>query len=307
MPLGLGSPALQVWSKGATIRISTGKPSRAKGKTGRLALQEAEPPDQGTPASPAAVRGTRPERVGGLSSESRFRLMQKLATIDGEAPALFVTLTWPRDQAPDRDQWHRAWDRWRMRLARAWPGAAGLWRREYTKAGVVHLHLLMFNVPLTPAIVRSLQGWAAKAWADVVEAPDYDKRRAAGTSVEVPRSGQAIRRYISKYVSKVSDGDSIARPMGRWWGIFGGASAIPYTLPDEYPVTEAEALQLLRVARRWLAWKRRAREAKTGIRIKGKPPQPQASRRLFTDTPALWLRVLEGLRGATALTPQRGL
>jgi hypothetical protein len=165
----------------------------------------------------------------------------------------------------------------------------------------------MFNVPLTPAIVRSLQGWAAKAWADVVEAPDYDKRRAAGTSVEVPRSGQAIRRYISKYVSKVSDGDSIARPMGRWWGIFGGASAIPYTLPDEYPVTEAEALQLLRVARRWLAWKRRAREAKTGIRIKGKPPQPQASRRLFTDTPALWLRVLEGLRGATALTPQRGL
>lgn len=306
MQLGLGSPVLQVWAKASTVRVSTGKPSRAKGPTGRLALQEAEPPDVGTSADPAAAKGTRPERVGAMTRQSRARLMQKLATIDASAPALFITLTWPTWAAPDREQWHRAWDRWRMRLARSWPGAAGLWRREYTKAGVIHLHLLMFNVDTSPAVIRSLQGWTAKAWADVVDAPEYEKRRRVGTSVEVPRAGAAVSRYIAKYVNKVADGDSIERPMGRWWGTFGGSTAIPYTLPDDYPVSEDEARQLLRTARRWLAAKRRARVAKTGKRIKGKAPQPQTSRRIFTDDPALWLRVLACLRCSAPTSPANG-
>jgi hypothetical protein len=241
-------------------------------------------------------------RIGHLSKGSRARLMQKLATIDAAAPGLLVTLTWPTWAAPDREQWHKAWDRWRMRLLRAWPEAAGLWRREYTKAGVVHLHLLMFNVAIDRAIIRSLQDWTAKSWADVVDAPEYDKRLGAGSSVEVIRSARAVQRYAAKYVAKTADGDGTERPMGRWWGTFGGSTAIPYTLPDDYQLTEAEGHAIRRIMERWLQAKRRHRAMVTGRRVKGRPPRPRASRRIFTDNPAQWLQVLEVIRQPSQVT-----
>ncbi len=243
MPVLQGSPCLQVWPKASTVRVSLGKASWAKGPKDR----DAELLSSEAPLSIAAdqvdQRQAR-ESIGHLSKGSRARLMQKLATIDASAPALFVTLTWPTWAAPDREQWHRAWDRWRMRFARAWPEAAGLWRREYTTAGVVHLHLLVFNIPIDRATIVKLQAWTAKAWADVVEAPEYDRRRRVGTSVEVPRAGGAVSRYIAKYASKTADGDGTERPMGRWWGTFGGSTSIPYTLPDDYQLTEAEGIKI---------------------------------------------------------------
>jgi len=313
MPCLHGSPALQVWSRASTVRVSIGKASRAKGPTDRPpALQATEPPVNGTQSDGAAqcVQGTTEARgaVAGFSKGSRARLMQKLATIDASAPALFVTLTWPTWAAPDRDAWHTAWDRWRKRLGRSWPDAAGLWRREYTKAGTVHLHLLAFGIPIDGQTVRQLQSWTATAWADVVDAPEYDKRRRVGTSVEVPRIGGAVSKYIAKYASKTADGDGTERPMGRWWGTFGGRDKIPYTLPDDHRLTVAEAVKILRTMERWLQAKRRERERVTGRRVKGRPPRPRASRRIFTDDPGLWLRVLDCIRTPAPLqAPQRAI
>ena len=304
MPVLQGSPCLQVWGKASTVRVSLGHASWAKGPPDRItALRDAETPDVGTldNAATESVKVDR-ARIGHLSKGSRARLMQKLATIDAAAPGLLVTLTWPTWAAPDREQWHKAWDRWRMRLLRAWPEAAGLWRREYTKAGVVHLHLLMFNVAIDRAIIRSLQDWTAKAWADVVDAPEYDKRLGAGSSVEVIRSARAVQRYAAKYVAKTADGDGTERPMGRWWGTFGGSTAIPYTLPDDYQLTNAEGHAIRRTMERWLQAKRRHRATVTGRRIKGRPPRPRASRRIFTDNPAQWLRVLALIREPSQVT-----
>ena len=300
MPVLQGSPCLQVWDKASTVRVSLGKASWAKGRPDHIvALKDSGPPDVGDTDTGDAKERT---RIGKLTKGSRRRLMEKLATIDATAPALFVTLTWPTWAAPDRELWHKAWDRWRMRLARSWPEAAGLWRREYTRAGVVHIHLLMFNVAIDRPIVRSLQGWTAKAWADVVDAPEYDRRLRAGSSVEVPRVGAAVSRDIAKYASKTAAGDGTDRPMGRWWGTFGGATAIPYTLPVDVPLTEAEGHAIRRTMERWLQAKRRHRERVIGRQIKGRPPRPRASRRIFTDNPAQWLRVLALIREPSQVT-----
>ncbi len=303
----LGSPCLQVWDKASTVRVSLGTASWAKG---------ADDPDaqlQGVPTMAVealqavgdVTDAPKPPRspVTSLSPGSRSRLMQKLGTIDATAPALFVTLTWPAEAAPDREQWHKAWDRWRMRLSRHWPESAGIWRREFTKRGVVHLHLLMFNVPMTASNVKALRDWTAKAWADSVDAPDYDKRLSAGTSVEVPRSGSAVSRYIGKYASKLADGDGTDRPLGRWWGSFGGNGRIPYTLPLDVPLTEVEGHMIRRTMERWLKSKRRHRAKVTGRRVKGRPPRPRHSRRIYTDNPTLWLRLLEVIRQPSQVPP----
>lgn len=306
MPVLQGSPCLQVWERASTVRVSLGKASWAKGpkETAASLLIVADSSDGVRVA--ASMPGIR-DAIGSMSKGSRRRLMEKLATIDATAAALFVTLTWPTWAAPDREQWHRAWDRWRKRFDRAWPDAAGIWRREYTKAGVVHLHLLVFNVPIDRDTIRQLQEWTAKAWADVVEAPEYERRRRVGTSVEVPRIGAAVSRYIAKYASKVADGDGTERPMGRWWGTLGEErgkpSRIPYTLPTDVPLTEAEGHMIRRTMERWLQAKRRHREQVPGCKVKGRPPRPRHSRRIFTDNPTLWLRLLEVIRQPSPTPP----
>lgn len=303
----LGSPCLQVWDKASTVRVSLGTASWAIGRADPDArLLEAPTASlEGATVLGTVTDAPTPTRspVTALSPGSRSRLMQKLGTIDATAPALFVTLTWPRDSAPDAKQWHQAWDRWRMRLQRAWPMAAGIWRREFTRAGVVHLHLLTFNVPMKAGTIKTLRDWTAKAWADSVDAPGYDKRLRAGTSVEVPRSGRAVSRYIAKYASKLADGDGTDRPMGRWWGTFGGETKIPYTLPLDVPLTDAEAVMIRRTMERWLQSKRRERARVTGRRVKGRPPRPRHSRRIYTDNPTLWLRLLDSIREPSQAPP----
>ncbi len=303
----LGSPCLQVWDKASTVRVSLGTASWAIGRADPDArLLEAPTASlEGATVLGTVTDAPTPTRspITALSPGSRSRLMQKLGTIDADAPTLFVTLTWPTWAAPDREQWHRPWDRWRMRLSRHWPEAAGIWRREYTKRGVVHLHLLVFNVPMTAGNVKALRDWTAKAWADSVDAPEYDKRLRAGTSVEVPRSGRAVSRYIAKYAAKLADGDGTDRPMGRWWGTFGGETKIPYTLPLDVPLTDAEAVIIRRTMERWLQSKRRKREQVTGRRVKGRPPRPRHSRRIYTDNPALWLRLLDSIREPSQAPP----
>lgn len=308
MPVLEGSPALQVWGKASTVRVSLGSASWAKGPKPQPpplrpgGEDEACPACAGGSAAPGDQQGGR-SAIGTMSKGSRRRFMQKLATIDRDAPAVFITLTWPSWAAPDRKQWHRAWDRWRKRLSRDWPSAAGLWRREFTRAGTVHLHLILFGVATDPAVIRQLQRWTAAAWADSVDAPEYERRLKAGTRVEVPRIGAAVSRYIAKYCSKAAAGDGTDRPMGRWWGTFGGASRIPYTLPMDVPLTESEGHQIRRTMERWLASKRRQRTVKLGIRVKGQPPRPRASRRIFTDNPGQWLRLLEVLREPSQVPP----
>lgn len=305
-PSLVGSPVLQVWSRGSSVRVSTGKASWAEGpKDHDAALLGSGP---ATDRLAAVSRVTRRGAVGTLSERSQSRLRQTLSTIDQAASLLFCTMTWPNwpDREgwhpPTREEWHGSWNRFRKRLSRSWPMAKGVWRREYTKAGVTHLHLLLFHVQTDRETVLRFRSWIAAAWADSVDLPDYDKRLAGGTSVEVPRSGAAVSKYVSKYVSKTAEGDYSEQPMGRWWGTFGSPrTAKPnesplFTKPDDYPLTLQEAHAVRRTMERWLSAKRRAAKKHTVNGSKHRRPMPRKSRRVFTDKPDDYLRMLALLR-----------
>lgn len=306
MPVQQGSPSLQVWAKGSMVRVSVGHASRTVDRNLRpLVLAAAEPLDGETETAAGSNLRDR-DAITVLSKWSRRRLMEKLSTIDRGADALLVTLTWPSWAAPDAETWHQSWDRWRKRLARAWPDAAGVWRREFTKVGTVHLHLILFGTSPAPASVKRFRDWTARSWADSVNAAEYERRLKAGTRVEVPRSTTGVQRYISKYVSKAAAGDAATQPMGRWWGTFNeyrmetrttrSPSKIPYTLPESVAITEAEGHQLRRIMDRMLAAKSKATAKRQGRPGRKWQSFNRHTRRVFTDNPALWLRLLEVIR-----------
>jgi len=145
------------------------------------------------------------------------------------------------------------WDRFRMRLLRRFPGASGFYKRELTKAGVVHLHLLVYGVSR-----RDLRAFVPAAWADSVRAPGRDVRLAAGTQVSQVHKADGARRYASKYVSKAILDDVGDDPSGPWWGTFNGPS-IPRVQPVAFAVPDDVAVRLIRAGRRLINAQRRRR------------------------------------------------
>jgi len=240
--------------------------------------------------------GSERGQVTRFTRASRRNLRNMLATVQQDAPALLVTLTWPTWAAPDAEGWHRSWDCFRLRLRRAFPGCGGVWRREFTRAGTVHLHLLVYGVSY-----REMRRWLPGVWADCVDAPERELRERVGTSVEVPRRWHAVRSYIAKYCAKRDDTAS-AQPFGRWWGVFGQA-AIPFTRPRAMRVTDDVAVKLIRTGRRFLdsRWRamNREREAR-GLPSLGKrwDWHKLPSLTLVSDPGAWWrLAQLYGDRG----------
>lgn len=188
-----------------------------------------------------------------FSPRARMTFLRALATVDENAPALFVTLTWPTWAAPQGREWQGPWNRFRMALARRYPQAAGFYKREYTKAGVVHLHLLVYGVSW-----RAMRGFAPSAWAQSVHAPDEALRELVGTQVAEVRTGEGVRRYASKYVTKEIVDDDGADPSGKWWGRF-NKPLIPTVVPVALAVPDAVAVRMIRTARRMFNAQRRQR------------------------------------------------
>jgi len=197
-------------------------------------------------------RGAR-EAVTRFTPRQRTAFLRALAMVDDSAGALFVTLTWPTWAAPEGREWQGPWDRFRKALVRRSPNAAGFYKRELTRAGVVHLHLLVYGVPYS-----AMRAFVPGAWARAVHAPDEALRERVGTQVARTKSGEAVRRYASKYVTKAIIDDEGGDPSGPFWGRFNEAM-IPSVVPVVLSVPDAVAVRMIRTARRMFNAQRRAR------------------------------------------------
>lgn len=218
--------------------------------------------------------------VCGTSDASRRRLMMTLASLRPQGPVYFVTLTYAddtvascgADSAVLAVKMERDRDAFLKRLARRWPAASALWKVEYQdrKSGafvgvlVPHAHLIIFGMDGAALTVPDgyanlwrdagksanallLQGWVKAAWADVVGAgsPEHERRGADVVELDSRRHGYS---YIAKYTAK---GAALPFRTGRTWGVF-NRDALPVGPVVQLPVTEAEAVQLKRLLKRWL-------------------------------------------------------
>lgn len=170
-------------------------------------------------------------------------MLRYLATLDRDASSVLITLTWPAQYAPDAAEWKRCLKAWRERFRREFPGGAFCWRREFTRLGTVHLHLLVFGVRY-----GRLRTFTAPAWAAVVASPHPDHLR-AGTRVERPITSGGVQRYVAKYVSKVHPGTPIEGEWGAHWGIH-NRDMMPAVEPLVLGLTEDAAVELRRAMRR---------------------------------------------------------
>lgn len=229
----------------------------------------------------AARRG----KVRGFSAKSRRRLHLLLGKVDAGAGVLFVTLTVSDAVAHDGRSMKEYLRRFKARVARRFPAASMLWRLEcvprksgaFVGVAVGHYHALLWGVPDQPG----LRDWIADAWSGAVG--DVSRTR-----VEVPRSSKRVQGYMSKlYLAKEGD-DQVIADVGRSWGVLQD-DRIPWAAAVVRRLTYREAVQLLRVLRRWIVAGRRSRGRR------GKVPYLTRWRAFFVPDPVFWAGRLGGI------------
>jgi hypothetical protein len=176
--------------------------------------------------------------VQGFSRKSRSRLMKLLAQCDRSATSksLLVTLTYPRSYPTESSTYKRHLDTWFKRLQRKFPHVSAIWKLEFQLRGAPHFHLIVLGVPF---LARS---WLSVAWYESVGSND-ERHRRAGTQVQRVNSYKRALSYASKYVAKVSTGETPEEP-GRFWGVAGRRA-----LPRHLEVTRLDKPGSCRVAR----------------------------------------------------------
>lgn len=189
---------------------------------------------RGNPKCKPPPRG----EITGFSRSSRLRLLWLIAEIGVEAfrTALFLTLTYPRDDAKACEcKTHL--DTLLKRMKRAHPNSAALWKLEYTTNRTPHFHLILLGIPF----------WhhrtVAKAWAEIVQSENAAHAE-AGTRVERLLSKRHAAKYLAKYVAK--EGNYPEDHRGRVWGKTGSISQ--FLSPKQiWQVTRAQMIQIRRL------------------------------------------------------------
>jgi len=226
----------------------------------------------------------RPKRKGGgrrgviqqFSNASRLRLMRMLSKLRSAEPPLFVTLTYPDWACPTPDEYKLHRKRLKERIRRRFPHSAGMWKLEFTRQGVPHIHLLVWlNEPsLTlEQQVFVFRRWMAEAWYEVVGTGE-EAHRVAGTQVDRARSSKAVSHYIGKYVWKKGYQTESPEVWGRFWAVF-GSEFLPWAEKYSVPIPDWAAVRMLRYARRFAK-----------IRSRSYP-----SLSVFTVDPEEWMRL----------------
>jgi hypothetical protein len=168
---------------------------------------------------------SRPQGGGGrrgiirvFSRSSRLRLMRFLARLKTrKIRATFITLTFTEIVTNERAK--KVFKRFAMRLRRAFPRVAVVWRMEFQERGAIHFHLLCFN----------MEFWPQKTLQETWEACTQEKRSIA--HIKLIHGARSVMAYISKYIAKqderteitsLEDGTyqhaSAGGLAGRFWG-----------------------------------------------------------------------------------------
>ena len=301
VPSGFSGSFLTVYDRGGMARVRVGPPppDRVRKPPAKPLNQDAAQ-DEGSGVSTSTTATKKP--IVGMSRKSLMALRECLARLDADAFALLITLTWPDWAAPEGRTFREPWSRLRKRMEYSWPAIGGVYRVELTRKGVVHIHAIAYGIPADRKTIKAFREWVAVAWSECVRADHQERRREVGTTVEVPKQGRAVTRYISKYMSKPET--PVDLRIGRWWDTFNDA-ALPTLTPSRIPVTDDEArtIKVLmdeRVKVSYMARRMRqgATEQEAGdgwLTI----PRPAHTRRVLTDQPPEWTEILLQLRSGS--------
>lgn len=219
-------------------------------------------------------------RISGWSRKSRKAGIEKACKIRGLDKGFFVTLTYPDKYPTYYKVWARDLQVIRQRFLRAFPGAGGMWVKEFKirKTGefnagrsAPHFHFLITGVEHMTDF--NLKVWFYRNWNEIKSSPDD----CSWSGVEVKKIEQrsGVARYVTKYMSKdenelptthslklqfpdwvisVLSAKSLLfwwlmvespAPIGRIWAVFGTVDTAPYA---EYVLDDKEASQFRRVA-----------------------------------------------------------
>lgn len=156
-------------------------------------------------------------RVTEFTRAARWRLLKTLAPVNW-GRARHITLTYPAGVSRDvlvRNQYHlRAFvERWRRHYDYR---PCFVWRKEYTKKGVIHFHLLQPK----PKWHDDLIVFVSRSWAEVLATDRTEDIIKAGTKVEFARNNAQSMSYVAKYIAKASD-KFPEYHSGRVWGWVG--------------------------------------------------------------------------------------
>ena len=202
------------------------------------------PPVHGTPPErPPSYRG----EITKFSRKSQQRMRRAVAEADESqcGSPYFVTLTYPGFYTSCRSTWMQHLDALDKRIRRAFPEFIfNMWKLEPQKRGAPHFHLLLcMQHECTKETLRELRIFIAKAWYEIVDS-NQPAHLVVGTGVEAAKSWHGVRHYISKYISKTIEGETIPSwwPPGRFWGVRG-------TIPTEIHTIQLDLKQFYAVRR----------------------------------------------------------
>lgn len=198
-----------------------------------------------------------------MSSRSRRRIMNFIATLVRSIIPLFVTLTYPKDFPTPRAS-KRHFDTLIKRLKRRYPDIGYIWKIELQLRGAPHYHLFLWGVPNDVHFY-----WFIKeSWYEIVGSGD-PWHLVWGAKVENIKSYRGVKSYVSKYIAK-QDETIVPEGLGRTWG-YGGK--IPISEKEAYTITPLQSAKVLRFLLR------RIRQHKKNKYI----------RSFYVDNPQRWL------------------
>ena len=230
--------------------------------------------------NPGCKRG----EVTRFSEDSKRRLMKQLNKVKkGIAYVNFVTLTYPDEFHEHRlnpERWKSDLRRFELRFRRAFPEGSFVWRLEIEtrKSGLFvgetfpHFHLLTFNVPL-----QELRPFVAEHWHEIAGSgsEEHLKVHSHRKTVTACLSRNGVMSYASKAVGAVmarelaKDLQSKGNHVGRWWGV-AVKKVFQLFLAEEdiYEMTDKDAVQFMRLFRKYIQRQRMEQWRKAGKRWK---------------------------------------
>lgn len=229
------------WDPDPSVRRARSEAAIGLRRRGRQVIIQRDPP--------AAVRyNTPPIReegdIRGFSVSARRRMREQLSELRRDADGIFLTLTYHESDPTGKDV-KRHLHAMVEALRRRWEHVAWsmVWRLEYQKRGVPHLHLLIWGVRFEH------KEWLKKTWHRITGETSDDHERVGAWVERMPR-GSKLSSYVAKYMAK--DGGIPDGWQGRVWGVR-GRKHLPVA-PVDYvmsiPWSKALALQE-HVMREW--------------------------------------------------------
>lgn len=196
-------------------------------------------------------RGNR-KAISEFSKPSKRNFLKKIFSLS-VLPDLFITLTYPGSYTYDRKDskaWKRNLDNFVHAFRRQFPDSWFFWKLEPQRRGAPHFHLVgSLGVRVNIVLLRK---FIAETWFRVVGSGDVKHLQAGIQADFVNDSFGKVKRYVCKYVSKISATDPAWAAPGRWWGIV-GRDKLPSSPCCHVLLTEDTFFKLRRLVRKWMA------------------------------------------------------